>query len=113
MALLACRKGVVGEQEGRRGERETPVSHRLLLNGMSKQTLSLSSEGPACVLPESRGKPPRPLFKGRGNGGEGPEALPHISPWEGYTHRLRRLFSGLQASLVAQMVKNPSAMKET
>ena len=40
-ALLAsCSKGVVGEREGRRGERETLVSHQSLLNGMSKQTLS-------------------------------------------------------------------------
>ena len=48
-ALLAsCRKGVVGEPEGRRGERETLVSHRSLLNGMSKQTLALpvSSQSP-------------------------------------------------------------------
>ena len=51
--LASCRKGVVGEPEGRRGERETIVSHRSLLNGMSKQTLALpvSSQSPGESTP--------------------------------------------------------------
>ena len=47
--------------------------------GCPSKPFPLSSEGPGCVLPESRGKQPRPLFRGRERWGRSGGTPSHLS----------------------------------